>query len=205
MSLRRFKVKRVAVGVTVPIWGPLLLLACMTQVVFLPGEWRLRRDMRRSNRWMSVRAFRRAGLTGGTIIIEGFTFDYGLRRVWWTPDDVVATAPVPAPADGWDWFDEQEVYHWHPFDRWVAESYLRAETGGATLLSCWDWRSVETLRRAFAGHPSVYCFSGGEQQEAFTRGPMACGRVAVKRRARERRRSAIAAGHRIASDGNRQR
>ena len=167
------RLARVAVYLAVPVWLPLLLIACVTQVVFLPGELRLRHAMRRANRWSSARSFAKAGPDGGTIIIEQVTFNYNYRRVWWTPDDLAAAAPVPPPRAGDDGFDGPDHYRWHPYDRWLTEAYLRPRSGSATLLCIWDRRSVATLRDHFRRYPSVVCFSGGEALEAFTSGEAA--------------------------------
>ena len=190
MRSARRRIRRLVLCVTAPVWAPLLLIACATEVIFLPREWRLRRDMRRSGRWRSAGRFGNAGLVGGTVIIEWPTFDYSYKRVWWTPDDVATVAPMAPRPDGDDGFDAGDRYHWHPYDQWLAGSYLRSRKGRAVLIRIWDRRSQVAIHRQFQCLQVVSCFSGGEESAAFSRGPIACARLAANRRAHERRRRA---------------
>src|SRR4051812_35682333 len=75
--------------VLAPIWIPLLL----TEAFFWPSEWMLKARMKRRGRLLKAKSIP----DSGTIIIDWPTFNWGISRIWWTPDDVEALAPIGPP------------------------------------------------------------------------------------------------------------
>ena len=122
-----------------PVLGiPLLLVAALLSIpyVFIAGIWiairerRLFRRLRSSHRtlrWPQVEQHLRDGT--GTLIIE--QAQKQSLRLWWTPDDVTAETPFPAPP-----FDELNLFFAdpkQPFVAWCFERYLSPATGTASL------------------------------------------------------------------------
>jgi hypothetical protein len=151
--------------VTSPLWFPVAFVFLATEVAFVLGEWMLRRRMRRAGRYLHRRAL--AG-RGGTLICDSPSFGWGVARLWWTPDDVLADAPAPPEAR-----EERSRalrggdYQWHAFDRWVSERYVSPETGTAYLCGVWHAgrATAEKLRARYPGVAVVESWSGGAGAE----------------------------------------
>jgi hypothetical protein len=151
--------------VTLPLWLPVHLFLAATDLRFLPHERRLRKQMEAAGRLASPSALD----SGGTIIDDHPTFSWGVGRLWWTPDDVLAEAPVPPPTDeemkSAPWHDD---FVWHAFDRWVWERYLNPSHGSAKLLQAGHVRKL--LLKIRSKHPAariVSTYSGGKEFENF--------------------------------------
>ncbi len=117
---------------------------------------RTRRLMRRQGRWLSESdLLARIEQEGGTAIIESPTVGWRIARLWWTPDDVHACAPVEAPDRS-----TQRVLR-HPYDQWAHAQYTDFETGRALLYSVFQmrWHRRRLLRR-FPELPFVNVWSG---------------------------------------------
>jgi hypothetical protein len=151
--------------VTLPLWLPVHLFLAATDLRLLPHERRLRRQMENSGRLASPSVLH----SGGTIIDDRPTPNWGVGRLWWTPDDVLAEAPVPPPTNeemqSAPWHEE---FVWHSFDRWVWERYLNPSHGTALLLQA--WRVEKLLRKIRSEHRAcriVSTYSSGKDFENF--------------------------------------
>lgn len=100
--------------------------------------------MRSDGRTLSRRALRRRLQSGetGTFIIEAPTMGWGMTHAWWTPDDLLALAPIaePLPEEYEDLIAEMQV---HPWDEWCWQEYLSPFGGKAFLLKVWNGKKYQ--------------------------------------------------------------
>jgi hypothetical protein len=123
----------VVVAWLIAVLGVLVILWIVSGLVYLwAHEALLLRSLKAPRRvmdWKNVRAHLEAG--EGTFIIQQ-TNKVGVR-FWWTPDDLIASAPQPIRE-----FDDLGMGYitgrsTHPFVVWCASNYLSAKTGKAFL------------------------------------------------------------------------
>ena len=115
------------------LFGAALLSIPYMLVAMICAGWRERRLFRRLKRlqrtlaWHEVEQHLRDG--DGTLIIE--QAQKQPLRLWWTPDDIPASAPVTVPALAdidFVLFDPNQ-----PFTAWCYQRYLSLVTGTAAL------------------------------------------------------------------------
>jgi hypothetical protein len=83
---------------TAPVWMPVVVVALITEVAFLPGEWLLRRRMRRAGRWLPrARLCERLWAGSGTLIVEWPTPGWRFCRAWWTPESIECPQALSEP------------------------------------------------------------------------------------------------------------
>ena len=160
--------KTVAAYITSPLWFPVLMVLLGTEIAFLPSEWRLRRQMKRAGRSGGLELLH----AGGTVIHDRPTFSWGISRLWWTPDDVIATAPIPPQTmeQHRKSMRTRGEYRWHEFDRWISDRYLDPAHGTAVLIAAWHpQRILRRIREQFPACPIVESFSGGRGYEQHCR------------------------------------
>ncbi len=152
----------VPLAITSPIWLPFVLVGFLTEVVFIPGEWRFQRRMRAKGRYLSPRELksRLAANASGTLIVDAPTLGWRITRVWWIEENVLSTAPVEPPVleDRRvvpDRFQElpEEFLTWHPLNRWCWHQYLSPETGHDSLVAVWHGRKLAVSLAE--GYPQV--------------------------------------------------
>jgi hypothetical protein len=158
-------VARAMSWITFPLWFPVELILAATDLRFLPHERRLRKQMETAGRLASLSVWH----SGGTIIHDRPTPNWGVGRLWWTPDDVLGEAPVPPPTSAeWTRAPWNDDFVWHAFDRWMWERFLNPSHGTALLLQAWHVEKL--LRRIRSEHPAcriVTTYSGGKDFENF--------------------------------------
>jgi hypothetical protein len=132
-----------------PLWVPVLFVALVTEVAFLPGEWRVRRRMRRAGRWLpKAELFERLQAGSGTLIVDWPTPGWRFCRAWWTPE--VIERPTQ---------ELSEPRRARQFERWCHDRYTDLERGTALLVAVWwgEW-VVRRLERRIIGVAVVqYC------------------------------------------------
>jgi hypothetical protein len=135
--------------ISAPVWFPLFFLAVAFELIFLPGEWQLRSEMRRASRLLSKGELDRHLLHGsGTLIVEFPTVGWSFSRAWWTEDDLRDRVPAPSETDVI--LDE--------FSRRCYETYFERDHGRAQLVSVWRGeRVVRRLKKRFPDMPVVTC------------------------------------------------
>jgi hypothetical protein len=140
---------------TMPVWGPLLLVAIWTELAYLPGELRFRSRMRRAGRWLP-----RADFIGhlregtGTVIVEWPSRNLTLSRAWWTPEVIEmpwTREPIDLSScvysDYPEVFDlslapEADLHRAVSFANRCRERYTHPERGQALLASVWHGEHV---------------------------------------------------------------
>jgi hypothetical protein len=127
----------------------LFILAVAVELIFLPGEWRLRSEMRRAGRLLSKGELDRYLVLGsGTLIVEFPTVGWSYSRAWWTEDDLRDRVPAPSETD----------VTLEEFSRWCYETYIERDYGRARLVSVWRGeRVVRRLKKRFPNMPVVTC------------------------------------------------
>ncbi len=81
----------------------------------------------------------------GTLIVESPTVGWNITRTWWTPDNVLAQAPV-LPLDTPE--SEPMDLARHPFIEWCHKNYTDTETGSARLIAVYNGkRTAEKLAK----------------------------------------------------------
>ncbi len=126
---------------TAPVWVPVVVVALVTEVAFLPGEWRLRRQMRRAGRYLPrARLCERLRARSGTLIVEWPTPGWRFCRAWWTPEAIERPQEPSEPRSA------------RQFERGCHERYTDLERGTALLVAVWwgEW-VVRRLERRFMG------------------------------------------------------
>src|SRR5579872_2062215 len=109
---------------TAPLWVPVVIVALVTEVAFLPGEWRLRRRMRDAGRWLPrAELLKRLQARSGTLLVEWPTPGWRFCRAWWTPEPIPASVREPV-----------EPGRVRQFDRWCHDRYTDLERGTALLV-----------------------------------------------------------------------
>jgi hypothetical protein len=149
--------------VAMVLWVPVYLVWMGLELHLLPGELRLKRQMRAGGRHLSSAQLRRT-TPAGTLILDSPTFSWAVSRLWYTPDDVLALAPVPYPSDD-DRSEAFDRYEWHSFDRWCYNHYLCPKSGCAHLIGVWHSRRLAERLGNRLELPVVYSFSGGQWLE----------------------------------------
>ena len=122
-------------------------------VAIMFGEWRLKQMMRRQLRVMKIDDVRlKLASQSGSLIIEYPYLGWGISRVWWTPDDVVAVSPAePKTIDDFD-CDLTNMTS-EPFTEWAVAHYLSATTGRAWLVSV--FKSEVLVRKLETQFPTL--------------------------------------------------
>jgi hypothetical protein len=133
---------------TAPLWVPVLFVGFATELAFLPGEWRVRRRMRRAGRWLPRAAlFERLRAGAGTLLVEWPTPGWRFCRAWWVPEVIERPQDLSEPREA------------RRFDRWCHARYTDLERGAALLVAVW-WgeRVARRLERRFVRVAVVrYC------------------------------------------------
>jgi hypothetical protein len=148
---------RIGLALTAPLWVPFVVAALVTEVAFLPGELRVRQQMRRVGRQVRWRELR-PNLRGraGTLIVEYPTPGWRFSRAWWTTE-VLPEPPETAPDPDCPWLGAAGVAY-HPLHTHLGD-------GTARLVAVWCGRwVVGLLRWRYPGLRVVtYCsFMAGE-------------------------------------------
>ncbi len=135
----------VPIALTAPIWMLLvvpLIIAIGAYSVIDRGirEARIRSRMHREARAISrERLLSRIKSGEGTVIAESPIIGWGTTRLWWTPDEILALAPMEPTRQPFH-------THWYlSFDEWCHDRYTDLDRGRALL--CPVWRS-SALRKA---------------------------------------------------------
>jgi hypothetical protein len=168
-TLAMLPVKFVYLG-TFPVWAPILIVVMCFELHLIPGELRLKRQMRSKRRYSSPTQLR-GRTTTGTLILDFPTFSWAIWRVWYTPDDVMAHAPVPPPNDGGTFSQRTppDRFEWHPFHRWCWDRYLSPESGSALLIGVWHSKRLAEKLAVELRLPLVHSYSGGQSFERIMR------------------------------------
>jgi hypothetical protein len=145
-------VKRIALALTAPLWLPVVVFAFATELVFLPGEWRVRRQMRRAGRrmgWCELLARLRA--RAGTLIVERPLPSWSFSRAWWTPEVVPCPERLAAPDSLCPWAT--------PFDAECHVRFTDLDGGQAKLVAVWWGGFVVAILRCLFPRVAVirYC------------------------------------------------
>ena len=154
-------IARFAYVATFLLCAPVVFVVIGFELHFLPSEFRLKRQMRLAGRYLSPAQLRRT-TPAGTLILDYPTFSWAVSRLWYTPDDVLAIAPVPHPSKNDQSKEADNRFEWHPFDRWCCNQYLCPESGCAYLVGVWH---SERLAKHLADQlelPVVRSYSGGQ-------------------------------------------
>ena len=135
-TIQKLLILPIAIVVAMPV---LLFLVCAIIVTFPRSMWFdycWRTQLRRKGRYRNP-TVRNDCLNSGTLIVDSPTVGGAITQCWWTPDDVVAISPelVPTDEDRNSHIAEKPDRLELPFDRWVSQRYLDANTGTATLLA----------------------------------------------------------------------
>lgn len=162
---------------SVLLYVPLVLLyavglwAIITASIHIIDESNFQRRMRRAKRFLHPHtAGARLARAGGTLIVEFPALGWQHARLWYTPDDVPAGAPVPPPnayPDGL--FLESTL----AFVAWCHPRYTAPETGTALLLASRAGKRV--AQRLQTRYPHLHCVEICTSPSPFE---MQCGRAA---------------------------
>jgi hypothetical protein len=135
--------------ITAPLWVPIVVVALVTEVAFLPREWQVRRRMRCAGRWLPrAELLERLQAGCGTLIVEWPTPGWQFCRAWWTPEVIEQSNQ-----------ELSEIRRLRQLECCYHERYTDLKRGTALLVSVWwgEWL-VRKLERRFPGVRVVrYC------------------------------------------------
>lgn len=122
--------RRITLALSAPIWVPVVVFAVATELVFLPGEWRVRRRMRRAGRWLRWNTLlSRLRMRTGTLIVERPLPSWSYSRAWWTPEVVPRLERLSGPDPEHPWVTPSVVaYH---------SRFTDLDGGQAQLVAVW--------------------------------------------------------------------
>ena len=141
---------------TIPL--VLLVLACFG--LYAVGanyffELRVRRRMRQCGRFLSsADVSQRIAARGGTLIIEHPSLGWRFTHAWWTPDDVLSTAPFALPTED-EYKNAAATMKCLDWDKWCWDNYTCLDNGRAFLLRVWNGASMERRLKKWSADLSV--------------------------------------------------